>query len=212
MPAPRRNKQSKPASAPYPSRPPLQAPPPPANPNSKLLTPELVQFIANSPLFELSSISGDSHENRAIINAIRHRDLSPTEAIANAEASMKAKVRRRLNYRHTAKMAQATDLPIELIDLILSFLPPNHAEQVEWRRRAAGIGREDRLEGWNLSDHRCRRCGRICLAMWGYEEQKAWVIQRWGYWGPRQWAIAGFFVLCPCNAMLGNYFGRYWFV
>ncbi|XP_006453920.1 hypothetical protein AGABI2DRAFT_140058 [Agaricus bisporus var. bisporus H97] len=105
-------------------------------------------------------------------------------------------------------MAQATDLPIELIDLILSFLPPNHAEQVQWRRAAAAIGREDRPEGWNLSDHRCRRCGRVCLAMWDYEEQKAWVIQRWGYWGPRQWAIAGFFVLCPCDALIGNYFGR----
>ena len=109
-------------------------------------------------------------------------------------------------------MAQATDLPIELIDLILSFLPPNHAEQVQWRRAAAAIGREDRPEGWNLSDHRCRRCGRVCLAMWDYEEQKAWVIQRWGYWGPRQWAIAGFFVLCPCDALIGNYFGRRWFV
>ncbi|EKM73618.1 hypothetical protein AGABI1DRAFT_96181, partial [Agaricus bisporus var. burnettii JB137-S8] len=120
----------------------------------------------------------------------------------------RSKVRRRLNYWHTAKMAQATDLPIELIDLIFSFLPPNHAEQVQWRRAAAAIGREPKPEGWNLSDHRCRRCGRVCLAMWDYEEQKAWVIQRWGYWGPRQWAIAGFFVLCPCDAMIGNYFGR----
>ncbi|XP_006454897.1 hypothetical protein AGABI2DRAFT_140729 [Agaricus bisporus var. bisporus H97] len=116
-------------------------------------------------------------------------------------------IRRRLNYRHTAKMAQATDLPIELIDLILSFLPPNHAEQVQWRRAAAAIGREARPVGWNLSDHQCRRCGRVCLAMWDHEERKEWVIQRWGYWGPRQWALAGFFILCPCDAMLGNYFG-----
>ena len=109
-------------------------------------------------------------------------------------------------------MAQATDLPIELYDLILSFLPPNHAEQVQWRRAAAAIGRESRPVGWNLSDHRCRRCGRVCLAMWDHEERKEWVIQRWGYWGPRQWALAGFFILCPCDAMLGNYFGTYWFV
>ncbi|EKM74494.1 hypothetical protein AGABI1DRAFT_95590 [Agaricus bisporus var. burnettii JB137-S8] len=59
-----------------------------------------------------------------------------------------ASIRRRLNYRHTAKMAQATDLPIELYDLILSFLPPNHAEQVQWRRAAAAIGREDRPGMW----------------------------------------------------------------
>ncbi|EKM74187.1 hypothetical protein AGABI1DRAFT_95810, partial [Agaricus bisporus var. burnettii JB137-S8] len=124
-----------------------------------------------------------------------------------SEGEGEGEIRRRLNYRHTAKMAQATDLPIELIDLIFSFLPPNHTEQVQWRRAAAAIGREPRPEGWNLSDHRCRRCGRVCLAMWDYEEQKAWVIQRWGYWGPRQWAIAGFFVLCPCDAMIGNYFG-----
>ncbi|XP_006462520.1 hypothetical protein AGABI2DRAFT_144085 [Agaricus bisporus var. bisporus H97] len=125
------------------------------------------------------------------------------EPCQNVTAS---RFRRRLNYRHTAKMAQATDLPIELIDLILSFLPPNHAEQVQWRRAAAAVGREIRPIGWNLSDHRCRRCGRVCLAMWDEEERKAWIIQRWGFWGPRQWEIAGFFILCPCDAMLGNYF------
>ncbi|XP_006460504.1 hypothetical protein AGABI2DRAFT_178038 [Agaricus bisporus var. bisporus H97] len=57
-----------------------------------------------------------------------------------------------LNYRHTAKMAQATDLPIELIDLIFSFLPPNHAEQVQWRRAAVAIGKEPRPDGWRLED------------------------------------------------------------
>ncbi|EKM73770.1 hypothetical protein AGABI1DRAFT_134121 [Agaricus bisporus var. burnettii JB137-S8] len=55
-----------------------------------------------------------------------------------------AEFRQRLNYWHTVKMAQATDLPIELIDLILSFLPPNHVEQVQWRRAAAAIEREPR--------------------------------------------------------------------
>lgn len=109
-------------------------------------------------------------------------------------------------------MAQATDLPIELVDLILSFLPPNHAEQVQWRRRAAAIGREPRPTDWNLSGHQCRICGRMTLAMWDAEEGKAWVIQRWSSWGARYWELAGFFILCPCDALIGNYFGYYWFV
>ena len=104
-------------------------------------------------------------------------------------------------------MAQATDLPIELVDLILSFLPPNHAEQVQWRRRAAAIGREPRPTDWNLSGHQCRICGRMTLAMWDAEENKAWVIQRWSAWGARYWELAGFFILCPCNALIGNYLG-----
>ncbi|EKM74455.1 hypothetical protein AGABI1DRAFT_133236 [Agaricus bisporus var. burnettii JB137-S8] len=83
-------------------------------------------------------------------------------------------------------MAQATDLPIELIDLIFSFLPPNHAEQVQWRRAAAAIGREPRPTDWNLSGHQCRICGRMMLAMWDAEEGKAWVIQRWSAWGARE--------------------------
>ena len=109
-------------------------------------------------------------------------------------------------------MAQATDLPIELIDLIFSFLPPNHAEQVQWRRRAAAIGREARPVGWRLSGHQCRECGRTTLAMWDAEEDKEWVIQRWSAWGARYWELSGFFILCPCDAMLGNYFGNRWFV
>ncbi|EKM73266.1 hypothetical protein AGABI1DRAFT_135195 [Agaricus bisporus var. burnettii JB137-S8] len=51
-------------------------------------------------------------------------------------------------------MAQATDLPIELYDLILFFLPLNHAEQVQWRRAAAAIGREDRPYGTERSRRR----------------------------------------------------------
>ncbi|XP_006463141.1 hypothetical protein AGABI2DRAFT_144525 [Agaricus bisporus var. bisporus H97] len=134
-------------------------------------------------------------QKRKLREVLSHEDLAQPLKLPKAGA-----FRRRLNYRHTAKMAQATDLPIELIDLILSSYP-EHAEQVQWRRRAAAIG-----------ERTGRRCGRVTLAMWDYEEQKAWVIQRWGYWGPRHWAIAGFFVLCPCDAMIGNYFGRYWFV
>ncbi|EKM74206.1 hypothetical protein AGABI1DRAFT_103457 [Agaricus bisporus var. burnettii JB137-S8] len=52
----------------------------------------------------------------------------------------------------------------------------------------------------------------MTLAMWDAEEDKAWVIQRWSAWGARYWEISGFFILCPCDALLGNYFGHRWFV
>ncbi|KAF7771003.1 hypothetical protein Agabi119p4_6977 [Agaricus bisporus var. burnettii] len=46
MPAPRRNKQSQPASTPYPPRPPSQAPPPPANPTARrLVEDDLLTFV-----------------------------------------------------------------------------------------------------------------------------------------------------------------------
>ncbi|EKM73458.1 hypothetical protein AGABI1DRAFT_103483 [Agaricus bisporus var. burnettii JB137-S8] len=52
----------------------------------------------------------------------------------------------------------------------------------------------------------------MTLAMWDADEGKAWVIQRWSSWGARYWEIAGFFIMCPCDALIGNYFGYYWFV
>ncbi|XP_006458373.1 hypothetical protein AGABI2DRAFT_141233 [Agaricus bisporus var. bisporus H97] len=105
-------------------------------------------------------------------------------------------IRRRLNYRHTAKMAQATDLPIELIDLIFSFLPPNHAEQVQWRRAAAAIGREPRPDGWRLEDLL----------------ERPWILQRWNNPDFRHWEPARFFTMCPCGEMMATYFGRDWVV
>ncbi|EKM74313.1 hypothetical protein AGABI1DRAFT_95723, partial [Agaricus bisporus var. burnettii JB137-S8] len=144
----------------------------------------------------------------SLAKLIKHKPRFMLELCQNVTAS-RCHICHRLNYRHTAKMAQATDLPIELIDLIFSFLPPNHAEQVQWRRAAAAIGREPRPTDWNLSGHQCRICGRMTLAMWDAEEGKAWVIQRWSAWGARYWEIAGFFIMCPCDALIGNYFGYY---
>jgi hypothetical protein len=40
-------------------------------------------------------------------------------------------------------MAHASDLPLELYYLILSFLPENHEQQIEWRQRVAAVG-----QGW----------------------------------------------------------------
>ncbi|XP_006463312.1 hypothetical protein AGABI2DRAFT_144648 [Agaricus bisporus var. bisporus H97] len=89
-------------------------------------------------------------------------------------------------------MAQATDLPIELIDLIFSFLPPNHAEQVQWRRAAATIGREPRPDGWRLEDLL----------------ERPWMLQRWNNPDFRRWEPVRFFTMCPCGEVMATYFGR----
>ncbi|KAF7762583.1 hypothetical protein Agabi119p4_9176 [Agaricus bisporus var. burnettii] len=94
MPAPRRNKQPQPASAPYPPRPPSQAPPPPANPTARrLVEDDIVAFVdpKYGGLVTLAALQLDSHENRAILDAVRNRGIAPQVAISNAEASALAK-------------------------------------------------------------------------------------------------------------------------
>ncbi|EKM74114.1 hypothetical protein AGABI1DRAFT_133617 [Agaricus bisporus var. burnettii JB137-S8] len=94
---PRRAKQQPaPASTPYPSRPPLQAPPPPAHPNAARLTVSDIETMLNpeyaiTGMMNLANWSLDSHENRAIMDAVRNRGIAPAVAIANAEASALAK-------------------------------------------------------------------------------------------------------------------------
>ncbi|KAF7762582.1 hypothetical protein Agabi119p4_9175 [Agaricus bisporus var. burnettii] len=94
MPAQRRKQQSAPAPTPHPSRPPSQAPPPPANPTARrLVEDDLLTFVdpKYGGLITLASIQLDSHENRAILDAVRNRGIAPQVAIANAEASALAK-------------------------------------------------------------------------------------------------------------------------
>ncbi|KAF7785111.1 hypothetical protein Agabi119p4_1276 [Agaricus bisporus var. burnettii] len=94
MPAPRRNKQSQPASAPYLSRPPSQAPPPPANPTARrLLEDDIIAFVdpKYGGLVNLASFQLDFLENRAILDAIRNWGIAPQVAIANAAARSEGK-------------------------------------------------------------------------------------------------------------------------
>ncbi|KAF7768475.1 hypothetical protein Agabi119p4_7718 [Agaricus bisporus var. burnettii] len=94
MPAPHRNKQSQPASAPYPSHPPSQAPPPPANPTARrLLEDDIVAFLdpKYGGLVNLTTFQLDSHENRAILDAVRNRGIAPQVAISNAAARSEGK-------------------------------------------------------------------------------------------------------------------------
>ncbi|EKM78564.1 hypothetical protein AGABI1DRAFT_92831 [Agaricus bisporus var. burnettii JB137-S8] len=94
MPAQRRKQQSAPAPTPHPSRPPSQAPSPPANPNARrLVEDDLVAFVdpKYGGLVTLAAFQLDSHENRAILDAVRNRGIAPQVAIANAEASALAK-------------------------------------------------------------------------------------------------------------------------
>ncbi|KAF7761136.1 hypothetical protein Agabi119p4_10545 [Agaricus bisporus var. burnettii] len=95
MPA-QRKKQSAPAPTPHPSRPPSQAPSPPANPTAARLTVSDVETLLNpqysiTGMMTLANWSLDSHENRAIMDAIRNRGIAPAVVIANAEASALAK-------------------------------------------------------------------------------------------------------------------------
>ncbi|KAF7763780.1 hypothetical protein Agabi119p4_8317 [Agaricus bisporus var. burnettii] len=79
------NKPPQPASTPYPSRPPLQAPPPPANPNAaRIREGDLIPMLEHN--ISLATFQLDSHENRAIMDAVRNRGIAPAVAIANAEA------------------------------------------------------------------------------------------------------------------------------
>ena len=107
-------------------------------------------------------------------------------------------------------MVQATDLPPELYNLILSFLPPNHAEQVQWRRAVAAIGREPRPDGWKLKDRRCVMCGRVTLIMWDEVLERPWMLQRWNNPDFRRWEPARFFMTCPCGEVMATYFGTQW--
>ncbi|KAF7773634.1 hypothetical protein Agabi119p4_5801 [Agaricus bisporus var. burnettii] len=94
MPAQRRKQQSAPAPTPHPSRPPSQAPSPPANPTARrLVEDDLLTFVdpKYGGLITLASIQLDSHENRAILDAVRNRGIAPQVAIANAAARAESK-------------------------------------------------------------------------------------------------------------------------
>ncbi|KAF7776732.1 hypothetical protein Agabi119p4_5125 [Agaricus bisporus var. burnettii] len=93
MPASRR-KQSAPAPTPHPSRPPSQAPSPPANPNARrLVEDDLVALVdpKYGGLVNLATFQLNSHENRAILDAVRNRGIAPQIAIANAAARSEGK-------------------------------------------------------------------------------------------------------------------------
>ncbi|KAF7761802.1 hypothetical protein Agabi119p4_9794 [Agaricus bisporus var. burnettii] len=78
------------ASAPYPSRLPSQALPPPANPNAaRIVLGDLIPMLEHN--IPLTTFHLDSHENRAIVDAVRNRGIAPETAIANAAASALAK-------------------------------------------------------------------------------------------------------------------------
>ncbi|XP_006454883.1 hypothetical protein AGABI2DRAFT_140712 [Agaricus bisporus var. bisporus H97] len=93
MPA-QRKKQSAPAPTPHPSRPPLQAPSPPANPNADRLTVSDIEVLLDPKYggqITLPTFGYDSQENRAIMDAVRNRGIAPAVAIANAEAHAASK-------------------------------------------------------------------------------------------------------------------------
>ncbi|KAF7770983.1 hypothetical protein Agabi119p4_6957 [Agaricus bisporus var. burnettii] len=94
MPAQRRKQQSASAPTPHPSRPPSQAPSPPANPNARrLVEDDLLTFVdpKYGGLITLASIQLNSHENRAILDAVHNRGIAPQVAIANAAARAESK-------------------------------------------------------------------------------------------------------------------------
>ncbi|KAF7761150.1 hypothetical protein Agabi119p4_10559 [Agaricus bisporus var. burnettii] len=94
MPAQRCKQQSAPAPMPHPSRPPLQAPSPPANPNADRLSVSDIEVLLDPKYggqIVLSTFGYDSQENRAIMDAVCNRGIAPAVAIANAEASALAK-------------------------------------------------------------------------------------------------------------------------
>ncbi|EKM74130.1 hypothetical protein AGABI1DRAFT_95854 [Agaricus bisporus var. burnettii JB137-S8] len=90
MPASRRNKSTT-APMPHPSCPPPQAPQPPANPNAVRLTVDDVETYLKYDGISLADFNFDSHENHAIMDAVRNRGIAPATAIANAKASAEAK-------------------------------------------------------------------------------------------------------------------------
>ncbi|KAF7760013.1 hypothetical protein Agabi119p4_11708 [Agaricus bisporus var. burnettii] len=84
------NKSSNPAPTPHLYRPPLQVPSPPANPNAaRIVLGDLIPMLEHN--IPLTTFHLDSHENRAIVDAVRNRGIAPATAIANAEASALAK-------------------------------------------------------------------------------------------------------------------------
>ncbi|KAF7773617.1 hypothetical protein Agabi119p4_5784 [Agaricus bisporus var. burnettii] len=94
---PRKAKQQpQPASTPYLSRPPSQAPPPPTHPNAARLTVSDIETMLNpeyaiTGMMNLANWSLDSHENRAIMDAVHNRGIAPAVAIANAAARAESK-------------------------------------------------------------------------------------------------------------------------
>ncbi|EKM74082.1 hypothetical protein AGABI1DRAFT_133655 [Agaricus bisporus var. burnettii JB137-S8] len=84
------NKSTPPAPVPHPYRPPSQAPSPPANPNAaRIVLGDLIPMLEHN--IPLTTFHLDSHENRAIVDAVRNRGIAPETAIANAAASALAK-------------------------------------------------------------------------------------------------------------------------
>ncbi|KAF7773602.1 hypothetical protein Agabi119p4_5769 [Agaricus bisporus var. burnettii] len=94
MPAQRHKQQSAPAPTSHPSRPPLQAPSPPANPNADRLSVSDIEVLLDPKYggqIVLSTFGYNSQENRAIMDAVCNWGIAPATAIANAEASALAK-------------------------------------------------------------------------------------------------------------------------
>ncbi|KAF7759965.1 hypothetical protein Agabi119p4_11660 [Agaricus bisporus var. burnettii] len=109
MPA-QRKKQYAPAPTPHPSRPPLQAPSPPANPTARrLLEDDIVTLIdpKYGGLITLASIQLDSHENRAILDAVHNRGIAPQVAISNAAARAESKGNVKGPFGHPSEIGAA---------------------------------------------------------------------------------------------------------
>ncbi|KAF7773595.1 hypothetical protein Agabi119p4_5762 [Agaricus bisporus var. burnettii] len=109
MPA-QRKKHSTPAPTPHPSRPPLQAPSPPANPNANRLTVSDIEVLLDPKYggqIILSTFSYDSQENRAIMDTVRNRGIAHATAIANAEASALAKGKVKGPSGHSSEISAA---------------------------------------------------------------------------------------------------------
>ncbi|KAF7761135.1 hypothetical protein Agabi119p4_10544 [Agaricus bisporus var. burnettii] len=88
------SKPSQPASAPYPSRPPSQAPSPPADPTARRLREDDIVALLDPKyggLVTLAAFHLDSQENRAILDAVRNRGIAPQVAISNAAAHSEGK-------------------------------------------------------------------------------------------------------------------------
>ena len=111
-------------------------------------------------------------------------------------------------------MAGPQDLPIEIVDLIMSFLPPRHGELVESIRRTAEVARTVDRRRWYLRDRYCRGCNRITLEVWDGEmwwEQMRHTAALWrefesqGRYRMRMvWMPMGYWLHCPCGRLMGS--------
>jgi hypothetical protein len=98
-------------------------------------------------------------------------------------------------------MARASDLPIEIYLHILSYLPPDHEQQVRWRRRAAVISSQQ-PHRWNFKDYRCGQCGKVMLFLG--EGRDWWVLRGWENPIYRVWEECPYWVTCTCGRVIGN--------